>query len=346
MRSSSIGRLTKGFALGFTKSAINFKPCLLYIRLFSSWINETYLSLSFDSRISLLKQQLPTYEKLDNLVTAFSKQKHGVKIALQIRNDLHQSETKLLNSDRFDDSLRRWLGIVFSYDCLALRRITFDHSSGNILEKVAKGESVHRVRSLSELKRRLHDGRRCFALFHHCMPEDPVVFVHIALTNGLAHSISSLDQLKAEENPTHAMFYSINSPHVALSGLDLAPHLLKEVMEELRHSYPSIQVYSTLSPMPSFLKWMKKLSFEEKKLSFQIPSSLHQPGVEGDSLSQIKEAYCILTSNEINNNNKVVDPSGHSNLQSLVTWLGCYYIAMEKIKTIDSDSNKLLNNPY
>ena len=82
---------------------------------------------------------------------------------MHIRNDLRYFRTQQYDTttaDGFDklDSLLRdyFLKPVFSIDILQLHRITFEHSSGNILEKVARGESVHRVRSLSELKRRLH----------------------------------------------------------------------------------------------------------------------------------------------------------------------------------------------
>ena len=75
------------------------------------------------------------------------------------------------------------------YDSMTLQRITFEESSGLILERVAKGESVHRVRSIRELKRRLHDGKRCFALFHPAMKEDPLVFIHVALTSELSGSL-------------------------------------------------------------------------------------------------------------------------------------------------------------
>jgi hypothetical protein len=105
------------------------------------------------------------------------KTKGGVRLAMQAREDLmsmiaERKKTKLDTKSLvdLDDNLGQFLQTVFCVDALQLKRITFENSSGNVLEKVARGESVHRVRSLSELKRRLHDGRRCFALFHNCLP--------------------------------------------------------------------------------------------------------------------------------------------------------------------------------
>jgi hypothetical protein len=78
---------------------------------------------------------------------------------------------------------------LLCYDSMSLKRVTFETSSGILLERIAKGESVHRVRSLHELKRRLHDGRRCFGLFHNALPDDPLVFIHVGLTTELSPSL-------------------------------------------------------------------------------------------------------------------------------------------------------------
>ena len=139
---------------------------------------------------------------------------------------------------------------------LRLRRVEFGTSSGDILDRVAKGESVHRVRTLRELKRRLHDGRRCVAFFHECLPEDPLVFIHVGLTNSIAPSLQALDTLKNEVSPACAIFYSVNSPHSALGGLDLATLLIKETAALMGCTFPSIHTYSTLSPIPGFRKWL------------------------------------------------------------------------------------------
>jgi malonyl-CoA decarboxylase len=52
------------------------------------------------------------------------------------------------------------------------------------------------------------------------------------------------------------MFYSINSPNVALSGLELASFLIKEAAGQLSFDFPSITTFSTLSPVPAFLHWL------------------------------------------------------------------------------------------
>ena len=45
-----------------------------------------------------------------------------------------------------DEEAKRWLMAALADDMLEVKRITFDTSSGNTLELVAKGEAVHKVR--------------------------------------------------------------------------------------------------------------------------------------------------------------------------------------------------------
>lgn len=93
-----------------------------------------------------------------------------------------------------------------------------------------------------------------------------------------------LNSVEIETSPTHAMFYSVNSPISSLGilisktaastsfdfntilcdtgGLDLAPRLIKAVSHELLQKHPSIQVLSTLSPIPGFLKWLQRTQSE------------------------------------------------------------------------------------
>lgn len=67
---------------------------------------------------------------------------------------------------------------------------------------------------------------------------------------------SVLDATEVSE-PQYAIFYSVNSPHPALSGLDLASSLIKRVCGDLAAKHPSIHTYSTLSPVPAFTHWAK-----------------------------------------------------------------------------------------
>lgn len=119
----------------------------------------------------------------------------GIHLAMAIKTDLRKL-TKQFNSVSdvpnlliFNERVKDWLAVAFCADSLELRRISFDTSCGTVLEKVARGEAVHRVRSLSELKRRLENGRRCYALFHTKLQLDPLVFIHTALADDVVPSL-------------------------------------------------------------------------------------------------------------------------------------------------------------
>ena len=72
--------------------------------------------------------------------------KYGIKLAMKLRNDILciiKSKKKEFHSKAFDDInifLKNWLSIAFSYESLKLQQITFDGSSGNVLQNIAKGE--------------------------------------------------------------------------------------------------------------------------------------------------------------------------------------------------------------
>lgn len=213
-----------------------------------------------------------------------------------------------------DKFLMKFLSSVFCHQALSLKRITFESSSGNILERVARSEAVHSVRSLSELKRRLHNGRRCFGLFHHALPDEPLAFVHIALTDKLTKSIKDIDLVTELLEPRCAMFYSVNSPHASLSGLDLAEAVIKRAAAQLQIQYPTLKIFSTLSPIPGFLKWLDECV---KSGSIELPDK---------HLSYLREAYLISDKKESNgdDNSKMSDIKSNADrlkAEYLLSWL-------------------------
>src|SRR5262249_61964059 len=83
------------------------------------------------------------------------------------------------------DALRPLLGAWFDVGFLDLVRID-RRASAALLEKLVAYEAVHTIRSWRDLKNRLDSDRRCFAFFHPRMPDEPLIFVEVALVNGMA----------------------------------------------------------------------------------------------------------------------------------------------------------------
>ena len=83
--------------------------------------------------------------------------------------------------------LNTWFDVGF----LELRQITWS-APASLLEKLISYEKVQEIRSWDDLKNRLAADRRCFAFFHPRMPDEPLIFVWVALVQGMATNIQVL----------------------------------------------------------------------------------------------------------------------------------------------------------
>jgi malonyl-CoA decarboxylase len=142
---------------------------------------------------------------------------------------------------------------------LELRRITWD-APASLLEKLAQYEAVHEVRSWLALKDRLDTDRRCFAYLHPAMPNEPLVFVEVALIDALPDRVAPLIDPKAPLGDAHrasvAAFYSISNCQRGLAGISLGNALIKGVATALAAEFPQLHTFTTLSPLPGFRAWL------------------------------------------------------------------------------------------
>lgn len=163
------------------------------------------------------------------------------------RNDLQPVDTD------FEHLLKSW----FNRGFLSVRRIDW-HTPAVVLEKIIAYEAVHQIRDWSDLRRRLEDDRRCFAFFHPALPDEPLIFVEVALTKGLATSVQ--DVLEAEvgaaEDAVTATFYSISNCQRGLKNVAFGNFLLKQVVGDLKVDVPALRQFATLSPVPGFVRWL------------------------------------------------------------------------------------------
>lgn len=170
-----------------------------------------------------------------------------------LRNLPENRELEPLNEDLLH-LLRSW----FNRGFLSLERITWD-TPASVLEKLIGYESVHQVRDWNDMQRRLADDRRYFAFFHPQLADDPLIFVEVALVNGLASSMDSIlrpAETRAEAAPDTAIFYSINNCHRGLRNITFGNFLIKQVVEMLAGDLPTLKCFATLSPIPGFRTWL------------------------------------------------------------------------------------------
>ena len=155
----------------------------------------------------------------------------------------------------FQHLFRSW----FNRGFLVLVPIDWE-SPAAVLDKIIAYEAVHAIDSWDDLRRRLEPGdRRCFAYFHPAMPDEPLIFVEVALTPGVAGSVQAL--LATDRTPLDAaladtaVFYSISNCQAGLAGISFGNALIKQVVADLSRAAPQLRTFVTLSPVPGLRQW-------------------------------------------------------------------------------------------
>ncbi|WP_289150526.1 malonyl-CoA decarboxylase [uncultured Salipiger sp.] len=171
---------------------------------------------------------------------------------------------------RIDLDFQHLFASWFNRGFLVLRRINWE-SPAHILERIIAYEAVHAIDSWEDLRRRVEPSdRRCFAFFHPAMPDEPLVFVEVALTKGIPNSVQGLltdtrASMEAVEADT-AVFYSISNCQAGLAGISFGNSLIKQVAEDLSAELPNLKTFVTLSPIPTLTRWMAEQGIDPNGL--------------------------------------------------------------------------------
>jgi malonyl-CoA decarboxylase len=206
----------------------------------------------------------------------------GALIAMRSEITAHlrdEPELKLLDAD-----LKHLFASWFNRGFLELRRIDWQ-SPAAVLEKLIAYEAVHEIKGWDDLRRRLAPDRRCFAFFHPALPGEPLIFVEVALVQGLATAMPPLLARDTDEEAARAraaradtaIFYSISNCQDGLRGISFGNFLIKQVVEELRAEFPQLKRFSTLSPVPGFRRWLGR-----RLANASDPDAALLPQIESD----------------------------------------------------------------
>jgi malonyl-CoA decarboxylase len=162
-----------------------------------------------------------------------------------------------------DADLSHLLGSWFNRGFLTLQRIDW-RTPALVLEKLMQYEAVHEIQGWRDLRRRLESDRRCFAFFHPALPDEPIIFIEVALTKGMSERVQPLlDPDSPVVDPAGAdtaIFYSITNCQEGLRGISFGNFLIKQVAEDLGREFPRLKAFATLSPIPGFRRWLADIT--------------------------------------------------------------------------------------
>ena len=197
------------------------------------------------------------------LLSQFNELSQGVKFLVDLRAELMMFAAEDVRLQALDADIHALLASWFDIGFLDLKRITWE-TPATLLEKLIEYEAVHAIRSWDDLKNRLGDDRRCYAYFHPHMPDEPLIFVQVALVEGMSDNVQGLLDENAPpgdpEDADTAIFYSISNCHLGLAGVNFGNFLIKRVVDDLVRDLPNLKNFATLSPIPGFRDWVREHS--------------------------------------------------------------------------------------
>lgn len=203
---------------------------------------------------ALLELHVAAEPRRQELVRRLNLAPNGIATLVAMREVLLKLKEEDRDLEAVDADFAHLFGSWFNRGFLVLRPISWS-TPADILEKIIRYEAVHHIGGWDELRRRLApEDRRCFAFFHPRMPDEPLIFVEVALVDGMAGNVQRLLDAKAETSDARqantAIFYSISNCQQGLAGISFGNFLIKRVAEQLARDLPNIKDFATLSPIP------------------------------------------------------------------------------------------------
>ncbi|MCM2561859.1 malonyl-CoA decarboxylase [Lutimaribacter sp. EGI FJ00015] len=251
-----------------------------------------------------------------------------------------------------DQDFRHLFASWFSRGFLELRQIDW-RTPANILENIITYEAVHEIRGWDDLRQRVGDpDRRLFAFFHPAMPDDPLIFVEVALTREIPGAIGAiLDPTRkriAPENARVAVFYSISNCHGGLRGISFGNFLIKQVVEELRRDQTQLDTFVTLSPVPGLRKWLEEqVNAEEPQLPARHVAALRDlaPDTAPDP-AVLREITAFYLTRARRARGGALDPVAHFHLGNGAMLAHVHAGADESVRGIENSWGAMVNYLY
>jgi malonyl-CoA decarboxylase len=209
---------------------------------------------------NLIRLQTAVEPPRQELFRRFNMAAGGTATLVNLRRELLKTLPAHPDRAGIDADLSHLFRSWFNRGFLNLQRIEW-RTSALILERLIEYEAVHQIQGWSDLRRRLEADRRCYAFFHPALPDEPLIFIEVALASGMPARVQPLLDPGAPvadpEAADCAVFYSITNCQEGLRGVSFGNFLIKQVVEELSRDFPKLHTFTTLSPIPGFAEWMK-----------------------------------------------------------------------------------------
>ena len=276
--------------------------------------------LDFSDEGQLRKLHKLIEPKSQELFRRLNQAPNGTSSLLKMRESLLKCiedfpELKSLDFD-FSHLFNSW----FNRGFLRLERIDWT-TSANVLEKIMEYEAVHDISDWQDLQNRVAaSDRRLYAFFHPALPDEPLIFIEVALMKEVPNSIMPILDLSVKpidpHNANTAVFYSISNCQMALKGVSFGSFLIKQVVSEIQKEFKEIKQFVTLSPVPGLRKWAHKGNSSH---DIEFPDNIAKDisdccnKEEPNQLALMRLTYYYLTQIK-NKNGDAINPVAHFHL--------------------------------
>ena len=189
-----------------------------------------------------------------NLIRVLNRVPGATSRLVRMRADLLAMLSSTPELTGIDSDFRHLFTSWFNRGFLELRRIEWS-TPACVLEKIIAYEAVHEITGWDDLRHRVAEAdRRLFGFFHPAMPDEPLIFVEVALMDHIPGAITEIirpdhDTLDPSTAKV-AVFYSISNCQKGLRGISFGNFLIKQVVADLTAELPHLATFVTLSPVP------------------------------------------------------------------------------------------------
>lgn len=189
------------------------------------------------SQANLVRLQAAVEPRRQELFRRFNMARGGTSVLVGMRRQLLKTLGAHPERAGVDADLTHLFKSWFNHGFLFLQRIEW-RTSALVLERLIEYEAVHQIQGWRDLRRRLEADRRCYALFHPALPDEPLIFIEAALARGMPAKVQPLlNPEAAVVDPAGvdcAVFYSITNCQEGLRGVSFGNALIKQVADELQ----------------------------------------------------------------------------------------------------------------